>query len=85
MDSTFDFPQHDGEKRQPNPTLHSEKVRANRKTFFLDLKENFRGKFVKITEDVGGRRDTILVPMEAFEDFADAVESMRDFAAGLGD
>ena len=33
-------------------------VSIERKIFFLDLKENQRGRFMKITEDVGGRRDT---------------------------
>jgi hypothetical protein len=40
--------------------LHTEKIIADRKIFFLDLKENARGRVVKITEDVnhhGSRRD----------------------------
>ena len=36
--------------------IASEKVSIDRKMFFLDLKENQRGRFLKITEDVGGRR-----------------------------
>ena len=32
--------------------LHTEKIVTERKIYFLDLKENARGKFVKITEDV---------------------------------
>ena len=39
-----------------------------RKIFFLDLKENQRGRFLKITEDVGGRRDTIMLPAPAFRE-----------------
>jgi len=42
--------------------------------FFLDYKENSRGRVLKITEDVNGRRDTIMVPDEALDDFADALE-----------
>lgn len=53
--------------------LASEKLSVDRKIFFLDLKENTRGRFLKITEDVGGRRDTIMLPREAFEDFAGAL------------
>ena len=51
------------ERRPPNPPLHSEKIVTDRKIFFLDLKENDRGKFIKITEDVRGRRDTIILPL----------------------
>ena len=42
----------------PTQSLASEKLATERKVFFLDLKENDRGRFIKITEDVGGRRDT---------------------------
>lgn len=47
-----------------------------RKIFFLDLKENQRGRFLKITEDVGGRRDTIMLPAPAFKDFTEALERL---------
>lgn len=56
------------------PPLHSEKIVGDRKIFFLDLKENDRGRFIKITEDVRGRRDTIMLPMETAEEFLDALE-----------
>ena len=56
------------------PPLHSEKIVGERKIFFLDLKENDRGRFIKITEDVRGRRDTIMLPMEHAEEFLDALQ-----------
>jgi hypothetical protein len=58
--------------RDPNShpdILFSEKIVAGRKVFFLDLKENQRGRFMQITEDVAGRRNRIMVPLEAFADF----------------
>lgn len=60
--------------------LHTEKIVTERKTFFLDLKENDRGRFVRITEDVRGRRDTIMVPMEVLEEFIDALDDIREAA-----
>jgi hypothetical protein len=66
---------HSGE-RPVNEPLASEKISVDRKVFFLDLKENNRGRFLKITEDVGGRRDTIMVPVAAFRDFADALNRL---------
>ncbi len=57
--------------------LHTEKILADRKTFFLDLKENARGKVVKITEDVAGNRDTIMVPAEILEDFIAALSDIK--------
>ena len=59
--------------------LASEKITIDRKIFFLDLKENNRGRFLKITEDVGGRRDTIMLPAEAFRDFAEAFARLIEF------
>ena len=53
--------------------LASEKIQVDRKVFFLDLKENQRGRFLKITEDVSGRRDTIMLPASGFRDFVDAL------------
>jgi len=58
--------------------IHTEKVIADRKIFFLDLKENDRGQFVKITEDVRGRRDTIMVPAECLDDFIEALQEVRE-------
>ena len=57
-------------------TLKLERIQVERKTFILVLKENARGRFLRITEDVGGRRDTIIVPASGLEDFKKAVETM---------
>jgi hypothetical protein len=59
-------------------TLRSEKVTVERKTFFLDLKENPRGRFLKITEDANGHSDSIIIPATGLNDFADALEAMID-------
>lgn len=64
--------------QQHQPPLYSEKIISDRKVFFIDLKENNRGKFVKITEDVRGRRDTIMVPIEALADFYDGLGRVVD-------
>lgn len=67
----------------PNAPIASEKIVSDRKTFFLDLKENNRGRFMKITEDVGGRRDTIMVPVSAFRDFSEALSRLLEFESKL--
>lgn len=64
--------------RSPDRVLASEKVVSGRKVFFLDFKENSRGRVLKITEDVNGRRDTIMVPDEALDDFYDALGRILD-------
>lgn len=57
-------------------TLKSDKVQIERKTFVFTLKENPRGRFLRITEDVGGRRDTIIIPAPGLEDFKKLLEDM---------
>lgn len=52
-----------------NDALHSEKVQVERKQFFFDLKQNPRGRFLRITEDVNGRRNAIVIPTVGLEDF----------------
>jgi hypothetical protein len=54
--------------------LLSERIQIERKQFFFDLKENPRGRFLKITEEVGGRRDTIIVPSTGLDAFRSSIE-----------
>jgi len=76
---------HDFDTPRPAPTapIASEKVLADRKIFFLDLKENHRGRVLKITEDVGGRRNTIMLPAEAFGDFVATLQRLVEFEGKL--
>ena len=62
-------------------TLKSDKVQIERKTFVFTLKENPRGRFLRITEDVGGRRDTIIIPAPGLEDFRRLLDDMVKAAA----
>src|SRR5512137_1851770 len=57
-------------------TLKSAKIQIERKTFVLALKENPRGRFLRITEDVGGRRDTIIIPAPGLEEFRALLDEM---------
>lgn len=60
----------------PEESLRVEKIQVERKTFVFALKENPRGRFLRITEDVGGRRDTIIVPSTGLDDFKKMVDEM---------
>jgi hypothetical protein len=64
-------------------TLKSVKIQIERKTFVLALKENPRGRFLRITEDVGGRRDTIIIPAPGLEDFKQVLEDLIKAAAEI--
>jgi hypothetical protein len=64
-------------------TLRTDKVQIERKTFVFTLKENPRGRFLRITEDVNGRRDNIIIPATGLEDFKRIVDEMVKADADL--
>lgn len=64
-------------------TLRSEKIQIERKSFQFTLKENPRGRFLRITEDVGGRRDTIIIPAPGLEDFKKLIDEMVKTSAEI--
>lgn len=57
-------------------TIKTDKIQIERKTFVISLKENPRGRFLRITEDVGGRRDTIILPATGLGEFKRVVDEM---------
>jgi hypothetical protein len=73
---------HHGPPKPPvnEETLKSEKIQIERKTFLFALKENPRGRFLRITEDVGGRRDTIIIPAPGLQDFKKVIDQMVEAA-----
>lgn len=58
--------------------LISERIQVERKLFYFDLKENERGRFLRITEDVNGRRDAIVVPVSGLEAFRSVLDRIID-------
>jgi len=62
-------------------TLKSEKIQIERKTFSITLKQNPRGRFLRITEDVAGRRDTIIIPAPGLPEFKRVLDEMVKIAA----
>ena len=67
--------------QQPRPpvqedTLKSTDLQVERKNFVFSLKENPRGRFLRITEDVGGRRDTIIIPSTGLAEFKKVIDEM---------
>ena len=54
--------------------IMSDRIQIERKQFYFDLKENPRGRFLRITEDVGGRRDTIIIPSTGLKEFMEMIQ-----------
>lgn len=57
-------------------TLKQSLVQIERKTFVFTLKENPRGRLLRITEDVGGRRNAIIIPSTGLQEFKKLLEEM---------
>lgn len=62
------------EKVRNDQKILSEKLQIERKQFFFDLKENASGKFLRITEEVGGHRDTIIIPATGLQLFRESLD-----------
>jgi hypothetical protein len=60
----------------PEETIRTERIQVERKLFVFALKDNPRGRLLRITEDVGGRRDTIIIPATGLEEFKRVLDEM---------
>ncbi len=49
--------------------LESRELQVERKHFFIEFRENDRGRFLRITEEAHGRRNTVIIPSTGLEDF----------------
>lgn len=58
--------------------LATRKVYAGAKLFHLDLKENFRGRYIHISEVSGINRVNILIPVESLAEFQDAFRGLGE-------
>lgn len=59
---------------QPKPpvredSLQTGQVQIERKTFIFSLKENPRGRLLRITEDIAGRHNSIIIPATGLHEF----------------
>jgi PurA ssDNA and RNA-binding protein len=56
--------------------IEAKQVRIERKHFYVEFRENDRGKFLRITEEAHGRRNTIIVPSTGLDEFSAAIEDV---------
>ena len=65
------------ESRERNETiLLAKKILAYHKLFYLDYKENRRGRFLKITEKDGRYRKTVIIPEEAIRALKEVIDTV---------
>jgi hypothetical protein len=56
--------------------LEAKELQIERKHFHVEFRENDRGKFLRITEEAHGRRNTIIVPSTGLVQFTAAIEDV---------
>ncbi len=57
--------------------LSTRELRIEQKRFYFNLKENSRGRFLKIAE-VSGGRSTIIIPASGWAEFRDMLDTFID-------
>ena len=57
-------------------TLKTVEMQIERKEFVAALKENPRGRFLRITEIASGRSNSIVIPETGLRDFLQMLETM---------
>lgn len=56
--------------------ITSRELQVERKHFFVEFCENPRGRFLRITEDSHGRRNTVIVPSTGLEEFTEVINEV---------
>ncbi len=56
--------------------IETRELQIERKHFHVEFRENERGRFLRITEEAHGRRNTVIVPSTGVEDFAAAISEV---------
>lgn len=54
----------------------SRELQVERKHYVIEFRENERGRFLRITEESHGRRNTVIVPSTGLNEFNEAVDAV---------
>ena len=56
--------------------IASRTLQVERKLITIEFRENERGRFLRITEEAGGRRNTVIVPSTGINEFNAAIDAV---------
>ncbi|XP_014354653.1 transcriptional activator protein Pur-beta-A isoform X2 [Papilio machaon] len=75
----------DSGQSQQEQELATKMLQIQSKRFYLDVKQNRRGRFIKVAEiGADGRRSQIFLAMSTAAEFRDYLSSFSDFYSSLG-
>ena len=58
--------------------IAAQELQIERKHFYIEFRENERGRFLRITEEAHGRRNTIIVPSTGLDEFSATLNEVLD-------
>ena len=58
--------------------LYTAKINTKNKFFYVDLKKNQAGHFLKVSEMVNGKKTFIFIPAEGIEDFINTFQKINE-------
>lgn len=75
------YPQPYGQPYEPRPRVQENSlkeilIQIERKSFMLALKENVRGRFLRLTEGANGRMTTVIIPASGLKEFQKAINEL---------
>ena len=56
--------------------IASQELQVERKHYYIEFRENERGRFLRITEEAHGRRNTVIVPGTGLNEFNAAIDAV---------
>jgi hypothetical protein len=56
--------------------IASKELQIERKRIVIEMRENARGRFLRITEESHGRRNTVIVPSTGLNEFMTAADEV---------
>jgi hypothetical protein len=71
-------PQKLGQPPVKEATLFRQGLLIERKEFFLTLKENLRGRFIRVVEQIGNLFASIIIPASGLKEIQALVEQMAN-------
>ena len=69
--------------RTDEKSLARRELQIERKQLSIEMRENFRGRFLRITEKCGGRTNVVIIPDTGINEFNTALDAViADAMAG---
>ena len=70
------FPETKFPRAYMDNVIASQELQVERKHYYIEFRENERGRFLRITEEAHGRRNTVIVPSTGLNEFNAAIDAV---------